>query len=164
MIRTIDQYIWNIVFLTFFLLIVIGGMNILSQYAYIGYGALTPFDIVLLSLAAFRLTRLFVYDAIMKFFRGMFYNAEVMNGEVILTKPVRGPRRTVADLVSCPWCFGMWSAGFVVFFYLLTPWAYVPIAFLAIAGIGSFIQVLANLVGWKAEELKHRVENDQLQG
>ena len=164
MIRTVDQYIWNIVFLAFFLLVVIGGMNILAESSYIGYGALGVFDIILLSLAAFRLTRLFVYDTIMKFFREMFFNAEVINGEVILTKPIRGPRRTIADLISCPWCFGMWSAGFVIFFYLLTPWAYVPVAFLAVAGIGSFIQILANLVGWKAEELKHRVENGELRG
>ncbi|MEX0917894.1 MAG: DUF1360 domain-containing protein [Candidatus Paceibacterota bacterium] len=164
MIRTIDQYIWNIVFLTFFLLVFIGGMNILAEHAYIGYGALTAGDILLLSLAAFRLTRLFVYDAIMKFFREMFYNAEVMNGEVVLTKPIRGPRRTLADLISCPWCVGIWSAAVVVFFYLLTPWMYLPIAFLAIAGIGSFFQVTANMVGWKAEELKRRVERDQLEG
>jgi hypothetical protein len=162
MIRTIDQYIWNLVFLTFFLLVAIGGMNILAAHAYIGYGSFGVFDIALCSLAAFRLTRLFVYDAIMKFFREMFYNAEMMNGEVVLYKPVRGPRRTVADLVSCPWCFGMWSAAFVVFFYLLTPWAYVPIVFLAVAGVGSFIQILANMIGWKAEELKHRVENEDV--
>lgn len=158
MIRTVDQYIWNIVFLTLFLVAFIVGMNVLAEYAYIGYGALGFYDIALLSLASFRITRLVTYDAIFRFFREMFWNAEVMNGEVVLTKPIRGPRRTLADLISCPWCVGVWSAALVIFFYLLTPWAYVPIAFLAIAGIGSFIQVYANMIGWRAEAAKYKVE------
>lgn len=161
MVRTIDQYIWNVVFLTFFLVVVIFGLSILAEYAYIGYGSLGASDIILLSLAAFRLTRLFVYDSIMKFFRESFSDAEQMNGEVILTKPVRGPRRTLADLVSCPWCMGMWMAATVTFFYLLTPWSYLPIAFLAIAALASVMQLFANMIGWKAEELKQRVEGQK---
>lgn len=158
MVRTIDQYIWNIFFLTFFLLLVLLGMNILADYSDIGHGSLNVYDIALLSFATFRLTRLFVYDVIMRFLRELFWNAEQMNGEVIFTKPVRGPRRTLADLLSCPWCVGMWMAAAVTFFYLLTPWAYIPVVFLAIAGVASFLQVLSNLVGWKAEELKKRAE------
>lgn len=161
MVRTIDQYIWNIVFLLFFLTLVLFGLFVLSQESYIGYSSLNVYDIVLLSLAAFRLTRLFVYDVIMKFFREMFWNAEQMNGEVILTKPIRGPRRTIADLLSCPWCVGMWMAATVTFFYLLTPYAFLPIAILAVASVGSFLQITANMVGWKAEELKLRVEQNK---
>lgn len=158
MIRTIDQYIWNIVFLALFFVLSLIGLTVLSEHGYIGYGSLNVFDIVILSLATFRLTRLFVYDSIMRFFREMFFDAELMNGEVVFTKPIRGPRRTLADLTSCPWCFGMWNAAFLTFFYLLTPWAFVPVVVLAIAGIGSFIQIAANVAGWKAEELKGRVE------
>lgn len=158
MVRTIDQYIWNIIFLAFFMLLAIIGMNILETRAYIGYGSLSVYDILLLSLATFRLTRLFVYDGIMKFFREMFWNAEQMNGEVIFTKPIRGPRRTLADLTSCLWCFGMWNAATITFFYMLTPWAYLPVVVLSIAGIGSFFMLVSNMVGWKAEALKQRVE------
>lgn len=158
MIRTIDQYIWNIVFLTFFLIMSIYALEVLYSRDLIRYGIFNWSDILLLSLATFRLTRLFVYDAIMRFFREMFMDAEMMNGEVVLTKPIRGPRRTVADLVTCPWCFGMWAAASVTFFYILTPWAYLPVVVLAIAGIGSFFQVAANAIGWKAEGLKRDVE------
>lgn len=160
MIRTIDQYIWNIIFLAFFLLLVIFAMNVLEDRGYVRYYMLGVFDIALLSLATFRLTRLFVYDTIMKFFREMFWNAEQMNGEVIFTKPVRGPRRTLADLTSCLWCMGMWNAATLTFFYLLTPWAYVPMVILAVAGLGSFFQLVANMVGWKAEAMKRRVEGN----
>jgi hypothetical protein len=34
------------------------------------------------------------------------------------------------------------------------PWAWFVIFFLALAGVGSFIQLAANAVGWKAENLK----------
>lgn len=158
MIRTIDQYIWNIVFLTVFLVLGIFALETLYEAELIRYGILTWSDVILLSLATFRLTRLFVYDAIMKFFREMFFDAEMMNGEVVLTKPIRGPRRTVADLLTCPWCVGMWMAASITFFYILTPWAYLPSVVLAIAGIGSMLQVIANAIGWKAEGLKRDVE------
>lgn len=159
MIRAVDQYIWNLVFLTLFLLLVLVGVQYLKEQTYIGYGSIGIFDFVLLSLATFRLVRLFVYDRIMKFFREMFWNAEMMHGEMVLTKPIRGPRRTIADLLGCPWCTGIWMAAVVTFFYFLTPLAYVPIVLLSVAAVGSFLQLLANMVGWKAEGLKHDVEH-----
>ena len=78
---------------------------------------------------------------------------------MVLEKPKSGPRRTLADLLSCPWCFGIWAAATVVFFYELTPYAYYPILMLAIAGAGTFLQLAANMVGWKAEQLKHDTES-----
>lgn len=152
--RLTDQYLWNIIFSLFFLALVVMGAIILESEAYMDMRALTIFDFVLLTLASFRLIRLFVYDAITKFFREQFWDAEVLKTKVNLKKPGGGPRRTLADLLSCPWCFGIWAAATVTFFYLLTPYAYFIVLFLAIAGVASLLQIFANYLGWSAEKQK----------
>jgi len=159
MIRITDQYVWNIVCLLFFLwLVVIGGM-ILEYKDSMSYVDLTLFDLVLISLASFRVIRLFVYDSVTKFFREQFYDAKVTKtGTVTLHKPAKGLRRTIIDLLSCPWCFGVWATAMVTFFYLLTPIAFFPILILAVSAVATWLQLFANMIGWKAEQLKRDVE------
>ncbi|MFN3693355.1 MAG: DUF1360 domain-containing protein [Candidatus Paceibacteria bacterium] len=158
MIRITDQYFWNVVFGIFFVLLVVMGAIILETEARIPYTELTFTDFALVTLATWRLIRLFVYDAITKFFREQFYDLKKVGKGYTLEKPKFGPRRTVADLLSCPWCFGMWAAALVTFFYLLTPYAYYITIFLAISAVASFLQILTNMVGWQAEKLKMEVE------
>lgn len=158
MIRVTDQYFWNFVFAVFFIILLVMGAIILNTESYKHISEFTPFDIVLLSLAAFRLIRLFVYDAITKFFREQFYDAKKVGKNIVLQKPETGPRRTLADLLSCPWCFGMWAGATVVFFYLLAPYTHFFIVVLAISGVASFLQLLSNLVGHKAEQLKQETK------
>jgi hypothetical protein len=157
--RITDQYFWNFVFSVFFLAFLFMGTVILDGEAYKNYDTLTLTDYVLMVLATFRFTRLFVYDKITAFFREQFFDViETKNGHA-LVKPERGPRRTLADLMSCPWCFGMWASATVTFFYLLTPHAFYVTLLLAIGGVGSLIQITANMIGWKAEQLKVDVES-----
>ena len=158
MIRLTDQYFWNFVFMMFFLVLVIMGTIILDGEARIRLEELTLTDYVLVTLASWRLTRLFVYDIIMKFFREQFWDVVKVGKGFKLEKPKFGPRRTIADLLSCVWCFGMWSSATVIFFYLLTPYAVFPVILLAVGAVASFLQIFANLVGHKAEELKNQNE------
>ncbi len=158
MIRITDQYFWNVVFGIFFVLLVVMGAIILETEARIPYTELTFTDFALITLATWRLIRLFVYDAITKFLREQFYDLKKVGKGMVLEKPKFGPRRTIADLLSCPWCFGMWAAALVTFFYLLTPYAYYITIFLAISAVASFLQILTNMVGWQAEKLKMEVE------
>lgn len=158
MIRITDQYFWNVVFGIFFVLLVVMGAIILETEARIPYTELTFTDFALITLATWRLIRLFVYDAITKFFREQFYDLKKVGKGMVLEKPKFGPRRTLADLLSCPWCIGMWAGASVTFFYLLTPYAYYVTIFLAISAVASFLQILTNMVGWQAEKLKMEVE------
>ncbi len=159
MLRLTDQYFWNIVFGLFFLILASLGVIILSTEAYKDPAALTLLDFLLITLATQRFTRLFVYDSMTKFFREQFYDAvEGKRGEVLLVKPANGPRRTLADLMTCPWCFGVWAASTITFFYLLTPYAYVPTLILAIASVASMLQLFANALGHRAEQLKRENE------
>lgn len=158
MIRVTDQYFWNLIFSLFFLgLVVLGGI-ILENEAYKPLREATLFDIALITLASWRVIRLFVYDKITAFFREQFLDARMTKTSIILSKPAGGPRRTLADLLSCPWCFGIWASAMVTFFYFLTPYAFYVTLFLAIASVATFLQLLANMVGWKAEQLKKDVE------
>lgn len=161
MIRVTDQYFWNFVFALFFLTIT-GTMAVivLSPDVYKPLPTFTPMDLVLIVLATHRLIRLFVYDVITKFFREQFYDAETnKRGEVMLYKPPHGPRRTLADLLSCPWCFGVWAAAVTVFLYAVTPYTYYFVLLLAVASVATTLQLTTNLIGHRAEQLKH--QNDR---
>lgn len=131
---------------------------ILNGEAVRTYETLTLLDYTLMVLASFRIVRLVVYDKMFAFLREQFYNVTDYKGSVVLVKPESGPRRTLADLFSCPWCFGVWAVFMVSFFYMLTSYAFYPTLILALSGVVSFIQILTNMIGWKAEQLKMDVE------
>jgi hypothetical protein len=97
-----------------------------------------------------------------KFFREQFYDIKIVRTKISLVKPGGGPRRTLADLMSCPWCFGVWATSTVVFFYLLTSYAFVPVLILALSSVASVLQLIANMIGWKAEQLKREIEKETL--
>jgi hypothetical protein len=67
-------------------------------------------------------------------------------------------RGTLNTLINCPWCIGLWFSFIVVFFYFATIYAWPVILILALAAVGSFLQVLSNLVGWSAEAKKRMVQ------
>ncbi len=159
MLRVTDQYFWNFVFSVFFVILVIMGAIILETESRIPLTDLAVVDYVLITLASWRLTRLFVYDAVTKFFREQFWDVKKVGKGVQLEKPRVGPRRTLADLMDCPWCFGMWATAMVIFFYLITSYAVFPVLLLALSGVATFLQLLANLVGNRAEQLK--IQNEQ---
>lgn len=136
---------WNIAFSIFFVALSFVGLSLIG-----GSGGLPRsiplFDLTLVILATFRLTRMVVYDSIFEFFRLWFKNKE--KGTFL---------GTLDALIHCPWCMGLWFALFVVFFYFYTPAAWFFILFLAVAGVASVIQILSNLIGWNAEHKKREV-------
>ena len=111
MFRITDQYFWNLVFTLFFLVLVTMGAIILETESRVALTELTLTDYVLITLASWRMVRLFVYDAITKFFREQFWDVVKVGKGYTLEKPKAGPRRTLADLLSCPWCFGVWATA-----------------------------------------------------
>ncbi len=157
-----DQGFWNFVFSLFFGILFGTAMFFLYRWGRLPT-SMPLFDFFLIALATFRLTRLFVYDKITQFVRDWFLVKEVRAGEggeliVIRSSYVSGPLRTISELLACPWCFGIWAAFVVLFFYALTPLSWFPILLLAVAGVGSFIQIVANMIGWKAEHSKKEVQ------
>ena len=158
MIRITDQYFWNFVFTVFFALLIFLGVIILETEAHLEPSELEPIDFILMTLATWRLIRLFVYDAITKWFREQFWDVKLVRKKLVLEKPMTGPRRTLADLFSCPWCIGAWAGACVVFFYLLTPYAFFPVVLLGLSAVATFLQILTNMIGHRAEQLKRENE------
>lgn len=159
MFRITDQYFWNFVFLIFFLVLVAMGAIILETESRLPYAELTTIDYVLITLASWRLTRFFVYDIITKFIREQFWDIKKVGKGYQLEKPKVGPRRTLADLFDCPWCFGVWATASVLFFYLVTPYAMFPVMILALSAVATFLQLFTNMIGHRAEQLKR--DNEQ---
>jgi hypothetical protein len=136
---------WHMAFAVFFVFIVLTGVHWLLENNLV-YRMLPVGDYVLMTLAIFRLVRLFCYDIITKFIRDAL--ADAKHGTFL---------GTLSALLSCPWCTGLWFSFFVVFFYFATPVAWLVILILALAGVGSLCQVFANLIGWHAEGKKREV-------
>lgn len=152
MIRITDQYFWNFVFSVFFLVLIVMGAIILDTESRIPLDELSLVDFTLITLASWRLTRLFVYDAITKFIREQFWDVKKVGRSFELEKPKTGPRRTLADLLSCPWCFGVWASAMVTFCYLISDFMIYPIIFLAISAVATFMSNLSHLIASNIKE------------
>jgi uncharacterized membrane protein len=120
-------------------------------------------EFFILSLAAFRQTRLLVYDKVAQFIRDLWLDTKQVEEDgvayVYRSKPKRGFRRLMADLFSCPWCIGVWATVSTVFIYFMWPVTWFFWLVLAIAGVSSLFQLTANLIGWRAEMGKLQVKN-----
>ncbi len=158
MIRVTDQYFWNVVFGLFFLLLATMGAIILESESIIPLNELTLVDFALVTLASWRVVQLFVSDHITRWLREQFYDIKKVGKGYTLVKPTTGPRRTLADLFSSPWCFGIGASAAVTFGYLITPYAYYLVLFLAISAVATFLQIFASAVSHRETILRQEIE------
>lgn len=145
-------------FSVFFLLLVVMGAIILETEARLDWMGLGVFDYTIMLLASWRLTRLFVYDNITRFIREQFLDVVKVGRGYKLETPKAGPRRLLAELFQCPWCTSVWTSAFVVFVYMLTPYAVFPLVLLGLSAVASFLQISTNLIGHNAERTKQQNE------
>lgn len=109
-------------------------------------------DFVLLCLATFRLTRLFVYDRITQFIRTPFHHEyeEILEDgtiETYIEVKGNGIRKFFGELLSCYWCTGVWCALILYAGYLFVPNSFSPIILvLSIAGFASFIEAVLSKI------------------
>ncbi|MES2668115.1 MAG: DUF1360 domain-containing protein [Patescibacteria group bacterium] len=134
---------WNILFSLFFFALVLGSFMLLSQQGSLKTDI--PWtDLILLSLATFRLVRLFTYDHITQFLREWVSKGK--EGTFV---------GTLRDLLGCPWCTGVWFGFLTYAGYSYSREMIMPvILILSIAALASVFQIFTNLVGWNAEEKK----------
>jgi Protein of unknown function (DUF1360) len=105
---------------------------------------------LLLGLAAFRLTRLIVFDQIMAPLRRPFFTEieekdEEGKTEIYIIPKEKGLRHWIGELLSCYWCTGVWVSVCLTFLYTLqSQVGEFLILLLAVAAIGSLIEVLVS--------------------
>lgn len=139
-------HFWNTFFSLLFATLVVLGFGYLFAVDRVFYDIPTR-DLILITLAVFRLIRLFTYDVITQFIRDWFKDAQP---ETL--------RHTLGTLINCPWCTGLWFGFLVLFFYFATVYSWPVILLLALAAAGSFLQLIANSVGWSAELKKREAQ------
>lgn len=138
---------WNLIYTFTFLLIIV----IVGDYMHIkGYdiSMFRPSEFVIVVLASYRMTRLFVYDKVLDFLRDLIVENDSKNGFILASK----------YFLTCPWCSGVWMTLFVIIMYLFVPFGKLFCYVLAIAGIASFIHIVISLLGWVAEERKFYIK------
>jgi hypothetical protein len=116
-----------------------------------------PFDFLLLSLATFRVTEAITCDRITRFLRDPFILRRKVRrpdgeSEEKVEPAGKGLRRTVGELLICPWCTGIWVGAFLVYLYLLFPSvARVVLLAFGAAGAGIIFELFAKLLDQKSE-------------
>lgn len=140
-----DQHTWNAFFFILFPIAAILSFWLLQKTETVStLWSLGVFDIAILSLATFRVVRLVVADKIFSFGRSLFNNTLSDGTEM---KPESGFRRAVAELIECPWCVGVWAVLLVIVLYIIAPVGRFFVMLLAIAALGSLIQILSRRIG-----------------
>ncbi|EKE25197.1 MAG: hypothetical protein ACD_5C00254G0004 [uncultured bacterium] len=128
-----NQHFWHLVTSTVYGILLLLMILVLNKFGKITT-SVPVFDFFLLTLATFRITRLFVHDLVLDFVRDQFSNS------------THGIGLTMHDLLDCPWCTGAWIALFVGFLYFATPLAWPILFIMAIAGFGTLLTILASLM------------------
>ncbi len=131
---------WNFWATLFFILCVIG-LGIGLQWKGIATEDFTLGNITLMVLATYRLTRILVFDKIFKLFRDFFRTHQRLYVFFV-----------IKEIITCPWCAGVWVALTIIGIFFLVPFGELFIILLAISGIASFIVILVNFVGLSTEE------------
>jgi hypothetical protein len=150
---TTAEKIWNLISSFVFVLLIIG-VGILFDRNGIVLEEISILQLIILMLATYRLTRIIVYDRVLKVFRDFIRSLEGS-----------GIGDSLKAIITCPWCAGVWVALFVVVCYFFIPYGNVFVYIMAISGVATYIQLTINYVGLAAEEkqinvIKKREETD----
>lgn len=137
-----DRYLWNAVALAGFATLCVLSFALIFFYGDTDVSHFGFFDLTVLGLSAFRLIHLITFDQILDFARAAVMDSK---GER-LKSAERGWRRAICELVQCIWCAGLWSALITVTVYLLGSWGRMALLVLAVAGLGSLLQVASKAV------------------
>lgn len=134
-----DQQFWQGVALVGFAVLCALSVWLVTRYGTADFASLTFFDLALLGLAAFRAIHLITYDKIFDIVRAAFMDHKGAR----LKTAERGWRRLMCEFIQCIWCTGMWSGLIVVTVYFLGTWGRYAVIVLAVAGLGSLLQLMS---------------------
>jgi hypothetical protein len=111
---------------------------------------LTFKEALLVILASTRMTRILVFEKILKHFRDALKKRE--NLYVI---------GTIHSMVTCPWCAGVWVTLFIIVLYFLVPYGTVLVYVLALAGLATVVILLSNLLHMYTERRQRIHQKDK---
>jgi hypothetical protein len=116
-------------------------------------------DFLILCLATFRLTSVVSEEKVARCLRAPFCKKVTVEDEDGTLREEEVPyegglRKTMGELILCPWCTGIWIATALTFFWLLAPGiARVCALAFAVAAGGLLFQILAKLMDRTRESI-----------
>ncbi|MCK4751212.1 MAG: DUF1360 domain-containing protein [Bacteroidales bacterium] len=138
-----QQQSWNF-WATLFFIVCFLGLGFALEHNGISIEDFTIGNIALMTLATYRLTRILVFDKIFKLFRDFFRSRQRLYVFYV-----------IKEIITCPWCAGVWVAMVIIGFYFLVPFGKLFIVLLSISGVASFIVILVNYLGLSTEEKQY---------
>lgn len=141
-----QQKSWNFLATVFYVVCLIG-LGFLLKRKGLGPDDFKFRDIVLMVLGTYRLTRLLVFDTIFKLLRDF---VKARSNYLVFY--------VVREIITCPWCAGVWASLIIVIIYFLVPFGQILVILFAISGVASFIVIIVNLFGLSTEEKQYRVK------
>ncbi|MGO4496473.1 DUF1360 domain-containing protein [Paenibacillus sp. 2RAB27] len=123
---------------------------------------------IILSLAVFRITHLFVFDKITEPIRKRFVTRGFDGQNITFTLQGGNVRRLIGNIVNCYWCAGIWVSAIVIGGYLLSPTITFYISYIfALSSVQALIETkLLKSVGMPIEmkEVPAVLEEDEISG
>lgn len=118
---------------------------------------LTTTDLVLLSLATFRLGRLIAYDRVMEPFR-QFFTVTVPDptgaGDTVEPKG-RGFQQSFGQMICCPICAGTWVAALLTYLLYLFPGpARVFLVMTGVTGAAELLGAATEAMSWTGQQAR----------
>lgn len=116
-------------------------------------------DLLLLSLATFRLTEIVTEEKVACWLRRPFCEQRIVvredGKEDVEEVPTgSGLRRAAGEMILCPWCAGVWIATLLCFLYVLLPgFAHVVLLAFGAAAGALILQIFAKLMDRKRNSL-----------
>jgi hypothetical protein len=108
---------------------------------------LSPWMLVLIALASYRLGRIIALDEVMQPFRLFFTEIREEGGEKHEVPRQKGLRGAIGALISSPDSVGFWVAGLLVYLFILAPTIVrLIVIVLAINGLAQLFNSLVHLV------------------
>lgn len=126
---------------------------------------LTPFDVVQLGFATYRLGRMIAYDRVFETYRLPF--AETVpdgSGAGLTVEPKgEGVQRALGELISCPICIGTWVAAALVFGLKFTPGpARTLLNVASSVGLAEFLNSANEALEWTAQSARECASSARL--
>jgi hypothetical protein len=124
---------------------------------------LKPFDLVLLSLSAFRAGHLIAYDKVAEPLRHPFTETQQDPsgaGDTVVPKGT-GVQKALGELVACPTCVGTWVGAFLTYGLMFLPGpTRVLLAILSATGVAELLHSLGETLKWNGQLARNRSGSD----
>jgi hypothetical protein len=110
-------------------------------------------EALVIILASYRMTRIIVFEKIFKYLRDVLKRRENLY--------VTG---TLSNIITCPWCAGVWVTLIIIIFYYLVPYGILLCYVLALSGIASLLILYSNMMQMRADRKQRIHERNKHSG